>query len=60
MDTKTLRMKPRITTGLGIQAQSQEVRNDKIIQESRFKHYRVHLRIRRQREADSLASQSLL
>jgi hypothetical protein len=40
MDTKTLRMKPRITTGLGIQAQSKDVSNDKIIQESRFKHYR--------------------
>ena len=61
MDTKTLRMKPKITTGLGsIQAQSKDVSNDKIIQESRFKHYRFHLCIRRQREADSLTSQSLL
>jgi hypothetical protein len=60
MDTKSLRMKPRITTGLSIQAQSKDVRNDEIIQKSWFKHYRFHLCIGRQREADSLASQSLL
>lgn len=34
------RMKPKIKTGLSMQAQSTEFSNDKIIQESRFKHNR--------------------
>ena len=54
MTTKTLLEKQKNKQDWGIQTQSQEVRNDKIIQESRFKHYRFHLCIRRQRETDSI------
>lgn len=53
MDTQTLRMKPRITTGLSMQAQSKDVSNDKIIQKGRFKHYRFDLCLGRQRETNS-------
>ena len=52
MDTQMPLERQKIT-GLSVQAQSKDVRNDEIIQESRFKHYRFHLLSRRQRKTDS-------
>ena len=43
MATETLSIKRKTKTGLSTQAQSKDFSNDKNIQESRFKHYRINL-----------------